>query len=388
MRDFTYHNYTKLIFGKDVEKQAGDLCAKYGTKVLLHYGGGSIKKSGLYDTVTAALKKAGVDFIELGGVKPNPRLSLVYEGVKLCRDNGVGLILAVGGGSVIDSAKAISIGALEGKDVWDYFSRKRTGAAKGLPVGVILTIPAAGSESSDGTVITNEEGWLKRPYSSPHLRPDFALLNPALTFTLPTEQILNGGSDIMAHVIERYFTNVPYTDFSDRMCEAALLSMIKNLPLTLKHPYDYDIRAEIVWCGTVAHNDLLSCGRIGDWASHKMEHELSGIYDIAHGAGLSIMIPAWMKYVYKHDMRRFATFASRVFGITEPDEEAAALAGISALEGFFSSVGLPIRLGDVGIDDARLHEMAVKATNNDTMTIGNFVTFTSREVEDIYRLAL
>ena len=387
MLDFVFSNATKIIFGRGTELKTGQEISRYGKKILLHYGGGSIKKSGLYDRVIESLRKAGVEAIELGGAMPNPRLSLVREGIELCRKHGIDAILAVGGGSVIDSAKAIGIGVPYAGDVWDFYSTGRK-VEEMLPLGVVLTIPAAGSESSGGSVITNEDGLYKRSVNSVNMRPKFAIMNPELTFTLPSYQTAVGAVDIMSHVMERYFTNVKNVDFTDRLCEATLKTMIVNTPIVLKEPDNYEARAEIMWASTIAHNDLLGTGRIGDWATHGIEHELSAIYDIAHGGGLAIMWPAWMKYVYKHDIERFAQFACRVWNV-EPDfrnPEKTALEGIESLKGFFSSLGIPVTLTDAGIPSDRLEEMARKAT--ETGPLGNFVRLKKEDVEKIYRLAL
>ncbi|HHV98261.1 MAG TPA: iron-containing alcohol dehydrogenase [Clostridiaceae bacterium] len=388
MNNFVFQNATKIIFGKATENQVGAETAKYSKKVLLHYGGGSIKKSGLYDRVIKSLRDAGVEYIELSGVQPNPRLSLVREGIELCRKNNIEFILAVGGGSVIDSAKAISIGIHYDGDVWDFYAGKAK-VEKAIPVGVVLTIPAAGSESSGSSVITNEDGWYKRGVTSVLMRPKFAILNPELTFTLPPYQTACGTADIMAHIMERYFTNVKNVDLTDRLCEATLKTMIKNVPIALKEPENYDARAEIMWAGTIAHNDLLDTGRIGDWASHDIEHEISGIYDIAHGAGLAIVFPAWMKYVYKHDIDRFAQFAVRVWNVDMDfaSPERTALEGIERLKGFFRQIGLPVSLRDANIGDDRLEEMADKRTDFGKETIGNFVELNREDVLNILKLA-
>jgi len=386
MLDFTFHNATKIVFGRDTEKQVGQEISRYGKKVLLHYGGGSIKKTGLYDRVVKSLKESGVEIFELGGVKPNPRLSLVKEGIELCRKNGIDAILAVGGGSVIDSAKAIGIGVPYEGDVWDFYSKGKK-VEEMLPLGVVLTIPAAGSESSGGSVITNEDGWYKRATNSVNMRAKFAIMNPELTFTLPNYQTAVGAVDIMSHVMERYFTNVKNVDFTDRLCEATLRTMIRNTPIALREPENYDARAEIMWAGTIAHNDLLSTGRIGDWATHGIEHELSAIYDIAHGGGLAIMWAPWMTYVYKHDIERFAQFAYRVWDV-EPDfrnPEKAALEGIKSLKEFFASLGIPVTLTDVGIPDDKFDEMAKKATEDGPL--GQFVKLYKDDVKKIYELA-
>lgn len=386
MDNFTYQNATKVIFGKDTEKQVGEETSRYADRVLLHYGGGSIKKYGLYDKVVNSLKEAGVEIVELGGVQPNPRLKLVKEGIELCRKEGLGFILAVGGGSVIDSAKAIALGVPYDGDVWDFYTGKAE-VKKALPLGVVLTIPAAGSETSPGSVITKEEGWYKRPVNHDLLRPQFAILNPEISFTLPDYQTACGTADIMAHVMERYFTNTANVDLTDRLCESTLKTMIKNVPIVLENPEDYDARAEIMWAGTVAHGGLLGTGREEDWASHDIEHELSGIYDIPHGAGLAVIFPAWMKYVYKHDLKRFAQFAVRVWNV-EPDFnnlEMTALAGIERLKEFFSSIGLPVTLGELDIPDDRLEEMAEKCTENGP--VGNFVKLYKEDVLKIYKMA-
>ncbi|MGI5849700.1 MAG: iron-containing alcohol dehydrogenase, partial [Christensenellales bacterium] len=327
MRDFRFLSPTQIIFGKNTQSAAGVETKKYGSKVLLHYGGGHIKKSGLYQQIIDSLNEAEVEYIELGGVQPNPRLGLVKQGVALCREKGVDFVLAVGGGSVIDSAKAIALGVLYDGDVWDFYSGKAR-PKETLPVGVVLTIPAAGSEASDSSVITND-GY-KRGLTTNVQRARFAIMNPELSFTLPPYQTACGISDIMAHVMERYFTNVPNVELTDRLCEATLKTVINNAYIVMEQPDNYDARAEIMWAGTLAHNNLLSTGRIGDFASHQIEHELSAINDVAHGAGLSVIFPAWMKYVYKHDIARFTQFAVRVWNVEQSfsDPEKTVLEGI------------------------------------------------------------
>jgi alcohol dehydrogenase len=386
MNNFTYENKTKIIFGKDSENKVGEEAIKYGSKVLLHYGGGSIKKSGLYDKIVNFLKEQGITFVELGGVQPNPRLSLVREGIRLCREDSIGFILAVGGGSVIDSAKAIGAGVPYEGDVWDFYTGKAK-IERTLPVGVVLTIPAAGSESSRGSVITNEDGWYKRSAGAPVMRPVFAIMNPELTFSLPPYQTACGVTDMMAHIMERYFTNVKDVELTDRLCEATLKTIINNAAIAIGEPENYAARSEIMWAGTIAHNGLLDTGRIGDWGSHDIEHEISAIYDIAHGAGLSIVFPAWMKYVYKHDVSRFVQFAVRVWGV-EPDFrdiEKTALEGIERMKDFFRNIGLPVSLSDAEIPDERLEEMARKGTENGPL--GNFVKLEKDDVLNILKLA-
>jgi alcohol dehydrogenase len=387
VENFTFQNATKIIFGKGTESEVGKETALLGKKVLLHYSGKSIKASGLYDRVCASLKAAGVQYIELAGVQPNPRLSLVKEGIRICREKNIEVILAVGGGSVIDSAKGIGIGVPYAGDVWDFYAKKAA-AKESLPVGVVLTIPAAGSEASNGTVLTNEDGMYKKDAGGDCVRPKFAIMNPELTFTLPPYQTACGAADIMAHVMERYFTQVPAVAFTDRMCESTLKTIIEATPVVLANPRDYDARAEIMWAGTIAHNDLLGTGRIGDWASHYIEHEMSGIYDIAHGAGLAIIFPAWMKQVYKQNINRFVQFATRVWGVEPSYEhpERTALEGIDRMTAFFKSIGLPTTFKEAGLPGDKLEEMAKKATQ--LGHLGSFAKMGANEVVSVYKLAL
>ncbi|MBN2325269.1 MAG: iron-containing alcohol dehydrogenase [Spirochaetes bacterium] len=405
MQDFEFQNSTKIIFGRGKEKEVGDVIA--GTRdpsdgrVLFHYGGGSIKrvpqskqgeKKSLYDRICASLDSAGIERVELGGVKPNPRLGLVKEGIEICREKKIGFILAVGGGSVIDSAKAIAAGVPYGGDVWDLYCGKKMEAA--LPIGVVLTIPAAGSESSNGSVITNEDGWYKRPAISELLRPRFAILNPELTFTLTHEQTMIGIADITAHLIERYFTTVSHVDVSDRLIEGTMLAVVENSYKLQKNSEDYDARAEIMWAATLAHNDLFSSGRIGDWASHNIEHELSGIYDVPHGAGLSVIIPAWMKHIVRKNPARtagkLAQFAERVWNVepagTKPaDQASVADEGIDRLKAYYHGLGLPTSLRELGVPSDRFEEMAKKATENGPQ--GNFFACDEEDIMEIFRFA-
>lgn len=387
MLNFTFSNTTKMIFGKGVETQVGKEAAAWGKKVLLHYGGGHIVQSGLKDRVVESLKQAGLEIVEFGGAQPNPRLSLVQEGIALARKEQVDLILAVGGGSAIDSAKAIAIGVPYDGDVWDFYAGKAK-AEESVPVGVVLTIPAAGSESSASSVVTNEDGWQKVGYGALVMRPKFALLNPELTYTLPAYQTACGVADMMAHIMERYFTREPDVGFGDHLCEGAMRSIIQEAPKAISEPENYGARANIMWAGTLAHNDILGVGRSEDWASHNIEHELSALYDIAHGAGLAIVFPAWMKYVYKQDLDRFVQFAVRVFGVEQDfhNPEHTILEGIRRLEDFFRRIGLPTTLAEAGIAADRLAEMAAKATHGDTITLGNFMPLGQRDVLAIYEL--
>lgn len=386
MQNFVFQNATKIIFGKDTEKEIGKETAPFGKKVLLHFGGGSIKQSGLYDTVVTSLKEHNIEIYELGGVKPNPRVSLVREGIAICKEHNVDLILAVGGGSVIDSAKAIAAGVNYDGDVWDFFTGKAS-VTNCLPIGVVLTIPAAGSETSAGTVITNEDGLYKRSTGHETMRPKFAILNPVLTYTLPPYQTACGITDMIAHILERYFTTQKNVELTDRLCEATLKTIIHNAHTVIEQPENYDARAEIMWAGTIAHNDSLSTGRIGDWASHDIEHEISGIYDVAHGAGLAIVFPAWMKYVYRNDLNRFAQFAHRVWDVEIDlhDIEKTALAGIKKTQQFFSSIGMPITLKEANIGPEHIEEMAKKATER--WPLGNFVKLHEQDVAQILHLA-
>ncbi len=389
MNNFSFQNATKIIFGKGTEENVGEETKLHADKVLLHYGGGSIKQSGLYDRVTASLRKSGVVFVELAGVKPNPRLSLVKEGIKICRDNGIKFILAVGGGSVIDSAKAIAVGVPYSGDVWDFYDGKAT-PKEALKVATVLTIPAAGSESSPSSVISDDEKQLKRGLTVEIIRPVFSIMNPELTYTLPAYQTACGAADIMAHIMERYFTNTTDVELTDRLCEATMKTLINNVSKILKKPDDYASRAEVMWTGCVAHNDILGTGRDGDWGSHMIEHEISAIYDVAHGAGLSVVFPAWMKYVYKHNVNRFVQFASRVFNVEIDfyNPEKTALEGIRRLEMFFESIGLPVRLSQMNIKDDKISEMAAKSTQKDSFAVGNFVKLKTSDVAEVLKLAL
>ncbi len=390
MLNFQFYNPAKIIFGRGEENNVGKYVAEYGgKKVLLHYGGGSIKKTGLYDKAVKSLKENNIEFVELGGVCPNPVLSLVRKGIEICKSENIDFILAVGGGSVIDSAKAISVGAKTEEDIWEYFMDKKKVIYETIPIGTVLTIAATGSESSTSTVVTNEENLFKRSISSSKYIPKFSILNPELTFTLPAYQTACGCSDILSHLFERYFTLVENVDFTDRLLEAAMKTIIINAPLTKENPYNYDIRAEIMWVGTLAHNGLLNTGRIGDWASHHIEHELSALYNLTHGAGLSIITPAWMKYVYKENTDKFIQLAHRVFDIdfAYNEKELIIKEMIKKLENWYKSLGLPTTLREVGIDDSHFSEMAEKCLVARGLT-GNFKKLNQEDICNIYKLAL
>ncbi len=382
MEDFSYYSPTKIIFGKNTQSQVGAETKKHSNKILLHYGMGSIKKSGLYDEVVNSLKKENIEIVELEGVLPNPRLEKVNEGIELCRKHSIDFILAVGGGSVIDSAKAIAIGAKYKGDVWDFFE-KRKKIEKAIPIGVILTLSATGSETSTNSVITN--GNRKLAIGSSLLRPKFAILNPELTYSLPKNQTANGICDMMAHIFERYFSNTKNVDLTDGLCEATLRSIIYNSKIVMKNQKDYDARANLMWASTIAHNDILGVGRNEDWASHMIEHELSAFYDIAHGAGLSIIFPAWMKYVCKINIERFAQFAENVWGIKGENKEKLALEGILATEKYFKSLNLPIRLSELNIKEEKFVEMSNLCVKNGP--VGSLRKLYEKDIIEIFKLA-
>lgn len=391
MDNFTFYSPTYFVFGKDEENNAGAYVKRFGgKKVLIHYGGGSVIRSGLLGRVKASLQSEGIQYIELGGVRPNPRSGLVYEGIELCRKEGIDFVLAVGGGSAIDSAKAIAAGAVYDGDFWDFYQGKPV--TKALPVATILTIAAAGSEGSPDTVITQENGMFKRGASGEALRPVFSILNPALTQTLPPFQTACGITDIMAHLFERYFTNTTEVEVTDRMIEALLLTMIHEAPRVIEDPNNYQARANIMWAGMMAHNNSCGVGRGQDWASHDIEHELSAIYDCAHGAGLAVVFPAWMTYNMKHDVSRFAQLAVRVWGcqMDFSHPEVTAKAGIAALKQFYKSIGMPSDFAELGAKEEDIEQMAHTACHGDGRggTIGGFVTLNETDVANIYRLML
>ncbi len=364
MLNFDYQNRTRIVFGKDTSKNVGQLLKPIAKKVLLHYGSGSIKRSGLYDAIVGSLKKEGVDFVELGGVKPNPRLALIEKGIALCKKEGVDFVLAVGGGSVIDSAKAIAAGVFCEGDIWDFYAKGRS-PERALPVASVLTIPAAGSESSPNSVVTNEATQQKLAIGSPALVPVLSVVDPELYFTLPPEQVAYGVCDMMCHIFERYFTQTAHTDVVDGLCESVLRSIMRNALRLKENSQDYDAWAEIAWAGTLAHNGLLGVGRAQNWAAHRIEHELSAIYDVPHGAGLSVVMPAWMDYVRGENLPMFAQFAVNVMGLDggSRDVEACAREGVAALRTFWGRMGLPLTLMQLGIpQDAPFELMSKKAT--------------------------
>lgn len=368
MFDFKYFTPTKVLFGKNTENKVADLIQEFGgKKVLIHYGGESVIRSGLMQKVTDKLDTAGIKYVKLGGAVPNPRLSLVYEGIELCKKEGLDFILALGGGSAIDSAKAIGYGVMNDGDVWDLYDYKKQAKAC-MPLGVILTLAATGSEMSDSSVITKEEGLVKRGYSSDFCRPRFAILNPELTMTLPDYQTACGCTDIMMHTMERYFTNGGNMELTDSMAEALLRTVKENAKILARDPKNYDARAEVMWAGSLSHNGLTGCGNDGgDWMTHKLEHELGGLYDVAHGAGLAAIWGSWARYVYKNCLPRFKRYAINVMGIAPNagSDEEIALKGIEAMEDFYREIKMPTNLRELGVnatdDDLKLmaHKCAV-----------------------------
>ncbi len=389
MINFRFCAPTRYIFGVDAQLGVGEAIASLGKRrVLLHYGGQSAQKSGLLGEVTGKLKEAGLDVVELGGVQPNPRDTLIDEGIAICRERDVDFILAVGGGSVIDSAKAIAIGVPYEGDFWDFYTGQAAPSAA-LPVGVVLTLPATGSEGSSRSVVTKEEGLLKRRCASDLIRPAIAWLNPTLTYTLPPYQTACGATDILSHVIERYFTPTEGVSLTDRLCEAVMLDVIQNAPIALAQPTDYDARANLMWAGTLAHNDVVGLGRMGDWGSHSIEHELSALYDVAHGAGLAVILPAWMRYQLDCDVMRFAQFAVRVWGCEMDfrNPKRTAIEGIDRMEAWFRSIGMPTTFAEIGAKEEDIPLLASKVDMDDAKGLGFFRPLSRKDIEAVYRLA-
>ena len=391
MENFVFYSPTYFLFGKNEEEKAGKYVRRFGgSKVMVHFGGGSVKRSGLLDRVEASLAAEGIAYVELGGVRTNPRSGLVYEGIELCRREGVDFILAVGGGSTIDSAKAIAAGVVYEGDFWDYYQDKPV--EKALPVGTVLTIAAAGSEGSPDSVITKEDGMFKRGASGEALRPVFSILNPALTQTLPPYQTACGITDIMAHLLERYFTNTKDVEVTDRLLEGLLLTMVHEAPRVIADPDNYEARANIMWAGMMAHNNSCGVGREQDWASHAIEHELSAVYDCAHGAGLAVVFPAWMTYNMKHDINRFAQLAVRVWGcqMDFAHPEVTAKAGIDSFQRFLKSIGMPVDFAELGAKEDDIPAIAHNACYGDggCGEIGGFVKLKEQDVVNIYKLMI
>lgn len=390
MNSFIFYSPTEFVFGRDTESETGALALKYGArKVMIVYGGGSVNRSGLLARVEESLTKSGIPYCILSGVQPNPIDTKVYEGIALCREENVDMMLALGGGSVIDTAKAIAAGVYYEGDFWDFYTGKAV-VQKALKVGVVLTIPAAGSEGSGNTVITKVEGLQKLSLRAPAvLRPVFAVMNPEVTYTLPPFQTACGIADMMAHIMERYFTNTQEVEIGDRLCEGTLLAIIKEAAIVMKTPSDYGARANLMWCGTIAHNGTCGVGCEEDWASHFLEHEISALYDVTHGAGLSVIFPAWMTWMVDHNVDKLAQFAVRVWGVAEQgDKKAVALEGIASLKAFFKSIGLPVTFSELGIKNPDIIALTNNLHRNKGEWVGNFVKLTSKDSEEIYRLAL
>ena len=393
MKDFKYFTPTEVVFGKESEEQVAALVRKYGgTKVLVHYGGKSAERSGLLDKICGLLAEDGIAFVKLGGVVPNPRLSLARQGIELCRKEGVDFILAVGGGSVIDSAKCIAYGVPMAGDVWDLYLGRVDAPKNMLPVASVLTIPAAGSEMSEASVITNEDGDVKLGYSNNLSRPKFAIMNPERTFTLPPYQTAAGVTDMMMHTMERYFTKDDDMDLTTAVAEAVLRSMKDAVFAVLKNPEDYRYRAQIMWGGSIAHNGLTGCGVSDDWATHQLEHELSGMFDVTHGAGLAAVWPSWARYVMHENLSRFVRFAVNVMDVPNDftDPEGTALRGIEAMERFYHAIGMPVNIKELigrDITDEEIREMTRKCSRDYQRTCGALKVLAADDMEAIYRMA-
>ena len=389
MIDFKYYTPTRYIFGREAEKKAGEMSLQLlGKRVLLVFGEGSAKKSGLLDEVENSLKESGVKFYEFGGIRPNPTDGPVREGIKLCREEKLTGILALGGGSVIDTAKAIAAGVEYDGDFWDFYSGKAV-PEKALPIGVVLTIPAAGSEGSGNSVITKEEGLIKVSIRTDHvLRPKFALMNPELTYSLPAYQTACGIVDMMAHILERYFTPTEGVEVSDRISEGLLKAIIEEAPKVMTDPKNYDARANIMWAGTLAHNGICGCGKQEDWASHGMEHEISAIYGVAHGAGLSVILLAYMRFMLEHRPQRVVALSKNVMGEEGKDDYEIARKGIEGFERFFKSLGMPSTFAELGIANPDIDLLVKKVHQNKGETFGAYYPITAKESRAIYELAL
>lgn len=387
MNNFIFYPATKYVFGKGVEEKVADQLSEFGMKKpLIVYGKGSVIRSGLLDRIKNSLEKSSIPYAELGGVQPNPVDSKVYEGIEIAKKEGIDSVLAVGGGSSIDTAKAIAAAIPYDGDFWDFYCGKAN-VTKALPVGVVLTIPAAGSEGSGNSVITKLDGLHKLGMGSDVLRPKFALMNPELTFTLPPYQTAAGITDMMAHIMERYFSNTPNVEITDRVAEGVLKAIISEAPKVIANPEDYDARANIMWSGTLAHNGVCSGGREEDWSTHGLEHELSAVYDVTHGAGLAVMFPAWMTYALKENPGKLAQFARRVFDVKESDDMKAAALGIDALKEFLASIGMPTSMKELGIENPDIELLAKKVTENKGEVFGNYIEINQPIAAEIYTLA-
>ena len=389
MNNFVFYSPTEFVFGKATEMQVGALARKHGArKVMIVYGGGSVVRSGLLDRVKQSLQEAGIEYCLMGGVQPNPVDTKVYEGIEFCRREQADMLLPVGGGSVIDTAKAIAAGVLYEGDFWDFYIGKAK-VTKALKVAVVLTIPAAGSEGSGNTVITKLDGLQKLSLRVPEvLRPVFSIMNPELTYTLPPFQTACGVADMMAHIMERYFTNTQEVEIGDRLCEGPLMAIINEAPKVMRNPEDYGARANLMWAGMIAHNGTCGVGCEEDWASHFLEHEISAIYGVTHGAGLSVIFPAWMTWMVEHNVGKIAQYAVRVWGVPESeDKKAVALEGIGKLKAFFNSLGLPVTFKELGVENPDIDRLADSLHRNKGELVGNYVKLTKQDSKEIYRLA-
>lgn len=389
MNNFVFYSPTEFVFGKATEMQVGALARKHGArKVMIVYGGGSVVRSGLLDRVKQSLQEAGIEYCLMGGVQPNPVDTKVYEGIEFCRREQADMLLPVGGGSVIDTAKAIAAGVLYEGDFWDFYIGKAK-VTKALKVAVVLTIPAAGSEGSGNTVITKLDGLQKLSLRVPEvLRPVFSIMNPELTYTLPPFQTACGVADMMAHIMERYFTNTQEVEIGDRLCEGTLMAIINEAPKVMRNPEDYGARANLMWAGMIAHNGTCGVGCEEDWASHFLEHEISAIYGVTHGAGLSVIFPAWMTWMVEHNVGKIAQYAVRVWGVPESeDKKAVVLEGIGKLKAFFSSLGLPVTFKELGVENPDIDRLADSLHRNKGELVGNYVKLTKQDSKEIYRLA-
>lgn len=390
MNNFTFYSPTEFVFGKDTEKHTGSLLQKYAAKkVMLVYGGGSVIRSGLLERIKILLTESSIPYVTLSGVSPNPIDSKVYEGIALAKQEKVDFMLAIGGGSVIDTAKAIAAGVPYDGDFWDFYCGKSK-VTEALKIGVVLTIPAAGSEGSGNTVITKLNGLQKLSLRVPEkLRPVFAIMNPELTYTLPPYQTACGIVDMMAHIMERYFTNTKGVEISDRLCEGTLISIIHEASIVLKEPQNYNARANIMWCGTIAHNGTCGIGCEEDWASHFMEHEISAVYNVAHGAGLSVIFPAWLTWMVNHNVDKIAQFAMRVWNVPSMNTpQETAREGIKRLKGFWHSIGMPVNFEELGIQTPDIDLLVNKLHENKGEFIGNYVKLNKVNTREIYQLAI
>jgi alcohol dehydrogenase YqhD (iron-dependent ADH family) len=390
MNEFIFHSATEFVFGRDTEKETGKLTLKYGgDKALIVYGRGHAVACGLLARVEKSLMGSGVPYIELGGVEANPTDEKVYEGIRVARAHHLNFIVAVGGGSVIDTAKAIAAGVPYAGDFWDFYAGIES-VEEALPIGVVLTIPASGSEASGNSVITKKDGLHKISLRTGEvLRPRFSIMNPDLTMTLSAWQTACGVADMMSHIMERYFSNTQGVEITDRLCEGALKAIIHEARIVMRDPNDYDARANLMWSGTVAHSGICGVGREEDWASHFLEHEVSAVYQVAHGAGLAVIQPAWLTWMTGHHPEKVAQFAERVWDVAEkPDHRLMALEGVQCLKKFWKSIGLPISFSELGIEHPDIETLVAKLHEDKGDFVGNYVKLDSRAVREIFELAL